>query len=367
MAIREVDAEAIGNAIIATEKEIAGDPWGIEEATLDETGDRTVEMMGEGLEGQHEPDDDDDEGDEDDESSEASESEEGEGEAGEAADKSADGEAKPEPKEGDGKEKPLAEVAPDSRDRVPARRLREQTDRTKAVEAERDALRQQLEAERSDSRKQFDTLNSRFDAVLTQLKPPAQQQNGEAKPSAVPDFFEDPNAFIAHQTKPLLDTVSQLRNDLAAQRVETSMAMAHSKHGDKFAKAYEAVTKLDPRNPDDRATVQRIYSSASPGEALVSWHGRNETLRQVGDDPDAYAARLRKEEREALMKDPEFRKQLVESLQAEASTGDNGRARTTVRLPKSLNGAAGGNAGRNVAQFEHDDSDKSVADSAWRT
>src|ERR1700743_1312787 len=130
MAIREIDP--IGQAIIATEKEIAGAAWGDEEPVLDETGDRTIEEMGEGLEGQHEPDDDETEGEE---SAEASESEEGEGEADEEAE--GEGETEKAAKARD-KEKP-AEVVADSRDRVPAKRLREQTERTRAIEAERDA------------------------------------------------------------------------------------------------------------------------------------------------------------------------------------------------------------------------------------
>ena len=357
MAIRTIDP--IGEAITATEKEIAGAAWDQEESVLDETGDRTVEQMGAGLEGQHEPDDDDElpeeDGSEGDEESEEGEGEgdeeaEGEGETEAAGDKPAD------------KEKP--EVVPDSRDRVPAKRLREQTERTRAIEAERDALKAQFEAERAESKRQIDALNARFDQLMrtAQATKPAETAPVEQK---VPDFFEDPAGFIGAQTKPLLDTVSQLRADLAAQRVETSMAMAHSKHGDGFAKAFEALGKLSPQNPDDRAIVQRIYANPNPGEALVTWHKRTEALREVGDDPGKYREKIAAETREALMKDPEFRKSLLEGLRAEASRGADGEPRTQVRLPRSLNGAAGGNR-RDATVAQYDDNDQAIAEAAWR-
>jgi hypothetical protein len=358
--MREVDP--IGAAIISTEKEIAASAWDQEESVLDETGDRTVEQMGEGLEGQHEPDDDD-ESPEGDEPEEGEESEDGEGEP----EKDAKGKTEAESKEGADKAKPEAKAEAEPQGRVPAGRLREQTERATAAEAERDRLKAELATIQSTSKQEIAAINAKFDQLAASLRQPPKpaEQDGTAKTETVPDFFEDPNGFLTHQTKPLADAVSQIRNDLAAQRVETSMMLAHGKHGDTFAKAFDAVQKLNPQNPDDQTTVRRIYASPNPGEALVSWHKRNETLRLVGDDPAAYAENLRKAEREALMKDPEFRKQLLADLRAEASTGEDGKPRTLTRLPKSLNGAAGGNS-REANQFTYDDSDQAVADAAWR-
>jgi hypothetical protein len=347
MAIREVDP--IGAAITATEKEIAGAAWDIEDTTLDETGDRTVETMGDGLEGQHEPDEYD-AASEDDESEVEAESEEGEGD---------EGEAKPEVKEPEGEEKPAVKAEGEREGRVPSGRLREANERAKALET-------QLETERTKSAEQVAALNARLDQLMVSLRQPPKPAEGqaEAKP-VVPDFFEDPAGFLAAQTKPLTDTVGQLRSELAAQRVETSMAIAHSKHGESFAKAFEAVGKLNPQNPDDRAVVQRIYANPNPGEALVAWHKRNETLREVGDDPTKYREKIAAETREALMKDPEFRKSLIEGLREEASRGEDGKPNTTVRLPRSLNGAAGGNR-RDATQVQYDDNDQAIAEAAWR-
>lgn len=365
MAMREVDL--IGQAMIATEKEIAGSAWGNEEPVLDETGSRQLETMGDGLEGQHEPDDEDDET-EGEEAEGKSESEEGEGQA-EGEQQEAEGETNPDAAKADaGKDKPeAAEVVPDSRDRVPAKRLREQTERTRVVEAERDELRKQLAEREQKFATDLAALNGRFDQLAATMRQPATPADTEPKPTEqkAPDFFEDPAGFLAAQTKPLTEQVGRLQQQLVAQRVETSMEIAHSKHGDAFAKAFDAVQKLDPQNPDDQMTVRRIYGSPNPGEALVAWHKRNEALRVVGDDPSAYAEKVRAETRDALMKDPEFRKSLLDSLRAEASQGADGKPNTITRLPRSLNGAAGGNR-REASDTMLDGSDQAIAESAWR-
>lgn len=354
MAVREVDV--IGQAMISTEKEIAGAAWGDEEPVLDESGDRTVETMGDGLEGQHEPDDgadeaegEDAEGDED--------AADGEGEAGDA---------EPEVKEPEGEDKPAVKPEGEREGRVPSGRLREATERVKAVETERDAFKAQLETVQTTAAQQIAALNARFDQMMVSLRQPPKPADGvtEAKP-AVPDFFDDPAGFLAAQTKPLTDTVGQLREELAAQRVETSMAIAHSKHGDAFAKAFAALSNLNPKDPDDRSIVQRIYANPNSGEALVAWHKRNETLRQVGDDPTAYAEKIRNETRDALLKDPEVRRQIIDAARAEASGGPDGKPNTITRLPKSLNGAAGGNR-RDATTVEFDDNDSAIAAAAWR-
>ena len=56
-----IEKDILATAMIETEKEIFGEGFDKEEMTLDETGDTSLEAMGEGLEGQHEPEDEDDE------------------------------------------------------------------------------------------------------------------------------------------------------------------------------------------------------------------------------------------------------------------------------------------------------------------
>lgn len=367
--VREVDA--ISEAIAETEKEIAGDAWDIEETSaLDETGDRALESMGGGLEGQHEADADDDSSeehdggeaseeadgeDEDGDGEEAGEAEGGEGEAeGEAAEAAAQAQAREQEQRGG---------------RVPSGKLREEAEKRRRIEEQLEAER----AARAEDHKAFETLQTQVQ-TLTQLLSGQQrqqpQQPAKEEPKAtpeVPDIFENPKGFVEHILGAVQQAVAPVRQDVRKTAVETSFALAHATHKDTFAKAFEAINGLDPQNPDDRATVQRIYNSPNPGEELVRWHKRSTALARFGDDPDAAEARIREETRQALLKDPEFRKQLIADLRQEAATGENGAPRTTTRLPKSIARAGGSNIG--VERMDHsaqDNSEQSVADAAWR-
>ena len=69
------------------------------------------------------------------------------------------------------------------------------------------------------------------------------------------------------------------------------------------------------------------------------------------------------------MKDPDFRKQLLDDLRAEATGETPSRPqRSITRLPKSLNGATGQShqKGRDPLVADTDDSDTAVFNSAWR-
>jgi hypothetical protein len=356
MPIREVDA--ISDAIIATEKEIAGEAWGNEDTDVaDASGDRSMEDIGDGLEGQHEAGSEA-EGEEADGDGEADGEGEGEGEGegqteAEAAAAAAVAAAAP---------KPGAEEQPQGR--VPAGKLREANEARRAAEAERDAVKGQLT-----------TFSEKLDQALRRIDDLSRAPRAEPPkpaeppaPKAAPDIFEDPKGFVEHITQGFQTELCKRDALLENNRVETSMAIAHAFHKDTFEKAFDAINKLDPRNPDDRATVQRIYKSPNPGEALVGWHKRSQTLAEVGDDPAAYRERVAKETREALMKDPEFRKSLVAEMRGEAARpGPDGSPRNETRLPGSLRRASGSNLG--AERNDHrasDDSDQAVADAAWR-
>lgn len=360
--IREVDA--ISTAINETEKEIAGDAWGNEDtAAIDESGDRTLESLGEGLEGQHEIDG------EDDGSEEQDASEDGE---------DADGEGDGEEDEGEGTELAAGDGEQDqaqrdqSREqpagRVPSGKLREEAERRRQLE-------QQLETERTgraEDRKAFDALQAQVSTLAqllqSQRQAPQPAKTEEPVKAEVPDIFENPTGFVEHITNLVQQAVAPVRADLRKQAVETSFAIAHATHKDAFDNALEAINGLNPQNPDDRATVQRIYNSPNPGDALVRWHKRNVALARVGEDPSAYEERIRKETRDTLIKDPEFRKQLLAELRGEAETGNNGAPRTETRLPKSLARAGGAPAlgAERTDSNRFDNSDQSVADAAWR-
>ncbi len=354
MADRET--ELLSQAIIDTEKEIAGSAWGNDEVVLDETNDRSVEQTGDGLEGQHEEDEEETEG-------EDSEQAEGEGETdkdGKGDESETDKSAKPE-----GDDKPETKPA-EPQGRVPTGEHRKVLERARAAETERDRLKGEIETERSNTRKEIDTLKGQLAGViqlLQQGKPQADKPAGD-KPAAeeLPDLFENPNGFYDHIKKLVQGAVAPLTEAQQKQAVAFSFQIAHALHKDTFEQAMAAVQQLDRNNPDDRATVQRILRAPDPGRALIEWHKRSETLREVGDDPQKYRERVAAE----IMKDPEFRKQLLAEMRGEAATGDNGRARTEVRLPPSLNRATGSNLRAEVDTTADDGSDQAIAEAAWR-
>jgi hypothetical protein len=344
------EQDIIRDAIIGTENEIFGDAFGKEELTLDESGDRGPEHMGDGLEGQVEPE----------------EAEDGETET-EA--ETVEAEAKPEKDETAEKPaKPDATKVEETRGRVPAGRLREESEARRAAEAERETLRSKLAETEANGKKQIDELNARFEELRAAVaKPqPALQQQAQVEPAKIPDLFEDPQGFIAHMKRQQDESLAQLRGQMEAQRVETSLSMAHQKHGETFIAAFDAVKKLDPAKPENRALVQSMYRAPNPGDELVRWHKRNETLREVGDDPTSYKARIAEETRKALMADPEFKRQVVESLRADATNGETGKPRNITRLPQSLSRVTGGN-GRSPNDHEIiDGSESATFESAWR-
>lgn len=340
-------SDPITAAMIETEKEIAGFAWDIEDTeALDASGDRSLEEQGEGLEGQHEL------GEGEETEGEDAEETEGEGEEGTGT--------TPEPVAAKPGETPPTRTEPEGR--VPPARMREANERARLAEAERDALK----ASAADTKAQLDLVMREIAALKTAPREPPKAVE-PPKPEAIPDIFEDPQGFAAHLQKGFQTELQRRDAQLSNLRVENSMAIAHAFHKDAFEKAWENVNKLNPADPDARATVQRIMASPNPGEALVSWHKREQTRAEVGDDVVAYRDRVAKETRESLLKDPEFRKQLLADMRGEANAGDDGRPRTTTRLPKSLNGAQGSNVGASrVDPNQFDDSPQAIADSAWR-
>lgn len=343
---RAVD-NAIAHAIDATSTEIFDAAFGKDESTLDETGDQTLETMGDGLEGEIEADDDDtDEGEE-----------QGE-EEGDGKEKPELG-TKPETKT---ETKPDAETKPvEPEGRIPPGKLREANEARRIAEARIAELTKQGDTERTQTRRELDELKGQITGLTQLLRQQAKpaETPAEAKAEEPPDIFENPKGFVDHLKTIVSQAVQPLAQKQENNRVATSFEIAHGFHKEAFDKAIAAVQTLDPNNPDNRATVQRIWASPNPGEALVQWHKRNETLREVGDDPAAYRERLAKETRESLMKDPEFRKQLLADLRAEAEGDGN----TVFTPPRSLNGARGGRVAVDTSVLSDDP--QAIFDSAF--
>ncbi len=99
----------------------------------------------------------------------------------------------------------------------------------------------------------------------------------------------------------------------------------------------------------------------------MRWHDRQQVIRDVGTDPQAYRTRVARE----LMEDPEFRRQMVETLRDDAMNGGRAAPRTRVRLPASLNSASGGaghrsrDPGPTRGGGFSASSEREIADSVW--
>lgn len=316
--------DMLTDAIRRTDAEIFAAAMDTEEPSDD--ADKSLEEMGDGLEGNTvEAEADETETDEGDESEAEGESEEGEGEEG---------------TDTTGKTPAVEEEPKDAkglRAALLAERKARQAAETRATSVE------------SESRTQFAAMNDRLDKALQAMaggKPKATAETDEG-----PDVFVDPEGFKN-------SIVNSVQQNYTLRRVAETFADAHEAHGKEFEAANTALGTLDKANPVDRATVQKIANAPNPGKALMKWHREQATLREVGTDPAAYRQRVRDE----LLKDPETRKAIVEALRAEAREGDgDGKPRTTTRLPKSLNSARGGGPARNAnPKLYADNSDKAV-------
>lgn len=213
--------------------------------------------------------------------------------------------------------------------RVPLARLQQETDKRRDAETENANLR-----ERNAS------LEQRLTSLERQFQPRSEPEAPET-----PDPLMDPEGYA--------DFVrGSIRQEMVRDKVASSFEDAHEAHGQTFEAAFNLLSRItqagDPRDRD------RIIAAPNPGKALMKWFSQREMLREAGDDPAAWRARIAGEAREALKKDPEFRKSLLAELRDEAGTSQTGRPYTTTRLP-SLSGASGGS--RESSRFPESDAE----------
>jgi hypothetical protein len=155
--------------------------------------------------------------------------------------------------------------------------------------------------------------------------PAAEVPKPTEKP-AKPDPLLDPEGYAKSVRE-------EIREEILADRRETSLHQAHKTYKTEFEEAYSAAQKhIDP------ALKARMQQSRDPGETLIEWHREMKTRAEVGTDLNAFKQRLRDE----ALKDPEFRKAAMEAWRSEVQPQVNGRPR--VELPPSLNGASRSNA-----------------------
>lgn len=342
------ESDALSAALAATDAELFATALGHETAVHDDTNDRGLEQQDRSLEGKVEHD-----GEAADEV-EAADGEAAEVDQTEVAAKDGDkaDETGGPKRDADGKfvkadaEAPAKEAdKADPKDgRVPSAVVRESNEKRRAAEAERDALK----AAREDDKREREALKAQVELLGRQF---AQRQAPEpAKPEASqrPDKFADPEGYDTWVEQQIAAARNETREDFSRRLVNMNLANTREVHGEKFDAAYQGILTAAQTEPEARLAIQKIWHSDNPGAELLRWHRDRETLREVGADPVAYRKKVADETRAALLADPDFRKEMLAGLKAEAGgngVNGNGAARHVIRVPTktipSLNGASG--------------------------
>jgi hypothetical protein len=236
-------------------------------------------------------------------------------------------EAKTEPKTGDGEDRDGGQI--------PSWRLREIREERDRIAAERDQDRQKLQAlER--------------ERALWQQRQRQQWEAAQAPPR--PDPINDPDAFAEYVEGIVTQRVQSVEESNRNNWVNLTFAAEHEAHGDAFEKAMAALEAT--RNPQ---IVADIREAVNPGKALMRWHRQETARREVGDDIEGYNKRLR----DKLKADPEFRKEFMAELDAEAR-GNSGRSSDNVTSLPSLNRASGSAGNQKLGQLANANTDAEI-------
>jgi len=151
-----------------------------------------------------------------------------------------------------------------------------------------------------------------------------------------PDLYADPDGYAAFMDAEREDAITRIERKMQARFLDASFEDAKEQHGERFTQAYEAVMAEKARG--NRTLVDRIINAANPGRLLMKWYGEQEAIREIGGDIGAYRKRVLDEAR----KDPEYRKQVLADMEAEARGGNTIVDRSNITDLPSLTRAAGG-------------------------
>ncbi|MDH4993040.1 hypothetical protein QEZ48_19685 [Aquamicrobium lusatiense] len=202
--------------------------------------------------------------------------------------------------------------------KVPQQALHAARQKAKEASTEAEQLRQQI----AQMQGQIQMLNQRQGAP----------QKIEEAPKPV-DFWESPDGYLESKLSPFQQQIQQ-------QREQFSKMLAMQSHGaETVDSAYNAFVEAARANPQAYAAeYQSIMASEHPYDALVSWHKRQETLRMVGNDPNAWL----EAEMEKRLQDPAYQAKVLERIKGTAAV--NSRSNPVTSLPPSLSRLpAGGN------------------------
>jgi hypothetical protein len=188
--------------------------------------------------------------------------------------------------------------------------------------------------EEADSRREAERRAQAYEQELQHLRT---QMQALQQPKEPIDIFANPEAYTQ-------SIEQQMGEKLRAMEANFSLRLAHYKHGDTFTEAYKEVMQRPLQDP----MRQQVINSPDPGETLVTLYQREQTFKEVGNDPTAYRSKILDE----ALKDPQF---LAKAMQTARQTAGASPTNNKIDLPPSLNKVASAHSGD-----DGDDSDSSV-------
>lgn len=231
------------------------------------------------------------------------------------------------------------EKVDDNAAQVPSWRVRE-------INAEKAEIAKALETEKAERAK----VMSEFQAMqrqIAELSKPAEQPK-----QVKPDPLLDPEGYEKYIEQ-------RLEDRFLSERRETSLRLAHRTYKDEFTEAYSAAQQSMAKG--DVALSARMQKSGDPGETLIQWHREQKTMREVGNDPNAFFEKRL----EAYLSDPANLGKVMERAKAAASSPtQTGVKRPVVDLPPSL--SSGTRADNSRGSDDDDVSDEGLFKYATR-
>ncbi len=190
-------------------------------------------------------------------------------------------------------------------------------------------LREIREA-RDAARRDAEKLSAELDDARRQIAEIRQQAARSETKVEIPDPVVDPTGYQAHFSNALDSRMREMEANF-------SFRLAHATHKETFEKAYTDMVRR--ANAGDPSIVRQVMASPDPGENLIRWYKREQTIATVGDDPEAFKAKLL----EDALKDEAYLAKAIERAKAMNGGGGNGSStvRNITKLPPSLNRATG--------------------------
>jgi len=152
--------------------------------------------------------------------------------------------------------------------------------RLKALIGER-KKRQETEQKLSERDKEFAELKKRLEDVEGRGQPQSQQPTPAAKPAEVPDPWLDPEGYARH-------IQAETEKRTFATLVTVSQGVMRSKHDD-----YDDVEKIfRDECKSNPYLAKQLRDSAFPAQFAYEQGKRLMALREIGDDPAAFRAKI---------------------------------------------------------------------------